>query len=511
MAEAPTTEAPTTEQGYVIPAAVQSWSWMPDLDVVAGLPELRYPGSLDTFEQMQLDPQVTSTLSAVTMPLRSTGWWIDPNGADAEVVQLISEDLGLPVRGVDSANVHPGRTRDRFSFHDHLDLALESLAYGHAAFEQVARIEGGRARLRKLAWRPQRSITDWNIARDGGLESIRQREASRPIPVDRLVVYSHRRRGGAWAGRSVLRTSFKFWLLKERMLQVQATSVDRTGVGMPVYTAAPDPDWMTDPEEARAFMEAQKLAGLKLAEQYRSGANVGASIPAGAKLEVVGVSGNLPDPDKVIRYYDEQVARSVLANFLSLGGENSRGSYALGTTFADFFIQSLQAEARWVCDVLTQHVVEDIVDWNWGPDVRAPRVVCDEIGSKHPVTADAIAALINCGALQADVEIERYLRDTYGIAQRGSTYGKGDLDLVKSRVDIFREMVDAGVTFEAAATAAGLGALQPAVSAEQDTVARTLQQIYLAVGTVITQDEAREIANRVGAGLSIPAPKEDQQ
>ena len=452
-------QAPTNEKGYVLPAAVKAWSWMPDLEVVAGLPELRYPGSLETFEQMQLDPQVTSTLSAVTMPLRSTGWWIDPNGADAEIVQMVSEDLGLPVRGVDSANVHPGRTRDRFSFHDHLDLALESLAYGHAVFEQVARIEGGQARLRKLAWRPQRSISDWSIARDGGLESIQQRDSASPIPVDRLVVYSHRRRGGAWAGRSVLQTSFKFWLLKERMLQVQATSVDRTGVGMPVYTAAPVPDWMIDPDEARAFAEAQKLAGLEIARQYRSGANVGASIPSGAKLEVVGVSGTLPDPDKVIRYYDEQMARSVLANFLSLGGENSRGSYALGTTFADFFIQSLQAEARWVCDVLTQHVVEDIVDWNWGTDVRAPRVVCDEIGSKHPVTADAIATLINCGALQADVEIERYLRDTYGIAQRGNAYGKGDLDLVGSRADIFKQLREAGASFETAAAVAGLTTL----------------------------------------------------
>lgn len=452
-------QAPTNEKGYVLPAAVKAWSWMPDLEVVAGLPELRYPSSLDTFEQMQLDPQVTSTLSAITMPLRSTGWWIDPNGADAEIVQLVSEDLGLPVRGVDSANVHPGRTKDRFSFHDHLDLALEALPYGHAVFEQVARIEGGRARLRKLAWRPQRSISDWSIARDGGLESIQQRDSASPIPVDRLVVYSHRRRGGAWAGRSVLRTSFKFWLLKERMLQVQATSVDRTGVGMPVYTAAPVPDWMIDPDEARAFAEAQKLAGLEIARQYRSGANVGASIPSGAKLEVVGVSGALPDPDKVIRYYDEQMARSVLANFLSLGGENSRGSYALGTTFADFFIQSLQAEAQWVCDVLTQHVVEDIVDWNWGANVRAPRVVCDEIGSKHPVTADAVAALINCGALQADAEIERYLRDTYGIAQRGNAYGKGDLDLVESRADIFKQLREAGASFETAAAVAGLTTL----------------------------------------------------
>ena len=498
--------APTTEQGYVISKG-NTWSWWPDLDESRDLPELAYPGNLDTFDAMALDPQVTSTLSAVTLPLRSTGWWLDANGADADVVQLISEDLGLPVRGVDA--LPPARSRDRFSFAEHLDLALDSLTYGHSVFEIVARVVGSQARLRKLGHRPPRTISKWDVARDGGLRGVQQYD-SPMIPVDRLVVYTHQRRGGAWQGRSVLRTSYKPWLLKERMLRVQMLSVDRTGVGTPIYEAAPTPEWlMNDLERAEQYASDQQAAGLALAEQYQSGERAGAAIPAGAKFTVAGVTGNLPDAEKVIRYYDEQIARSVLANFLSLGGENSRGSYALGTTFADFFVQSLQAEATTLCDVLTQHVVEDIVDWNWGPDARAPRVVCDDIGSKHPVTAEAITQLVNAGAIQADAELERYLRDTYGINQRSNAWGKGDLDQMKVRVEIFQSLMSAGASFDAAAATSGLSSLMPAVGAEQDSVARTLQQIYLAVGSVITQDEAREIANRVGANLPIPAPKED--
>lgn len=460
MAETP----PVDEKGYVIPAT--SWQgWWPDLEVVESIPELRYPESLTSFEQMQIDPQVSSTVAAVTLPLRSTGWWVEPNGADAEVVQHVCENLGLGVRGVDMTT--PVRTRDRFSFAEHLDLALESLTYGHSVFEQVARWDGSRFQLRKLGWRPPRTISKWNVARDGGLESIEQHGMRQPLPVDNLVVYSHRRRGGAWSGRSVLRTSWKFWLLKDRMLRVQATSVDRTGVGTPVYEAAPAPDTM-DADEARAYAEAQRKAGLAIAKQYRSGEESGASIPAGSKLSVIGVSGNLPDPDKVIRYYDEQIGKSVLANFLSLGGENSRGSYALGSTFADFFVQSLQAEAKWLCDVLTQHVVEDLVDWNWGSDARAPRIVCDDIGSKHPVTADAIAALINSGALQPDPGLEQFMRSTYGITQRGPAWGKGDLDNTKTRADMFKQLIDAGASFETAKAAAGLTNLEPAPKEDPD-------------------------------------------
>lgn len=45
---------------------------------------------------------------------------------------------------------------------------------------------------------------------------------------------------------------------------------------------------------------------------------------------------------------------------------------------------------------------------------------------------------------------------------------------------------------------------------KQDTLARTLQQLYLGVGTVITVDEARLMLNTLGAGLDVPAPKELQ-
>ena len=37
-------------------------------------------------------------------------------------------------------------------------------------------------------------------------------------------------------------------------------------------------------------------------------------------------------------------------------------------------------------------------------------------------------------------------------------------------------------------------------------IAELMQKIYLAVGTVITAEEAREIANRIGADLEMPGP-----
>ncbi|HMI47993.1 MAG TPA: phage portal protein, partial [Gemmatimonadaceae bacterium] len=43
-------------------------------------------------------------------------------------------------------------------------------------------------------------------------------------------------------------------------------------------------------------------------------------------------------------------------------------------------------------------------------------------------------------------------------------------------------------------------------AADARDLAELVQKIYLGVGTVLTADEAREIANRAGAGLAIPGP-----
>ena len=72
-----------------------------------------------------------------------------------------------------------------------------------------------------------------------------------------------------------------------------------------------------------------------------------------------------------------------------------------------------------IADVTQQHVIDDLVDANWGMDEPAPRLVFDEIGSKAPATAEAIKQLIDCGALSADPALEAFLRATYGLPVKG--------------------------------------------------------------------------------------------
>ena len=189
-------------------------------------------------------------------------------------------------------------------------------------------------------------------------------------------------------------------------MRVNAQTIERNGMGVPLYKGY-EGEGDDDPGFKR---------GLAIATSWRSGEAAGAAIDNGASLTLEGVSGSLPDALPAIRYHDEQIARAVLAHFLNLGTQT--GSWALGTTFADFFTLSLQSIAEYVADVATAHIVEDIVDANWGPDEQAPMIGFEEIGSRQLVTAQALQALISAGAITMDPQLEAALRETYGLPPR---------------------------------------------------------------------------------------------
>lgn len=481
-----TVPVPANEQGY--DNAGTSGFWLAP-EQPEETPELRWPASVKIYDAMRRqDAQVISVLRAVKLPITRTRWWVDPAGADPEVVESVADNLGLPIKG-QPAGDPPLRSRDRFSWNEHLRHALLSLEFGHSFFEQVYRPPerggDGRARLRKLAWRPPRTISQIDVAEDGGLVAIRQHGvAGKPdvkIERDRLVAYVNEREGGNWLGQSLLRPAYKFWVLKDRLLRVQAQTVDRNGLGVPKYTGAPPSENPSlTAEELQALAAAELKAGLALARQYRSGNNAGISVPHGADFELLGVSGDLPDADSPIRYYDEQIARAVLAHFLNLGTET--GSWALGSTFADFFTLSLEAVALHIDDVATSHIVEDLVDLNFGTEVRAPRIVHEEIGSRHPATAEAIKMLIDCRALVPDANLEAHLRTGFGLPEADP----GTARPVPVPGAVVKD--DAAVAREAAEVA---------------------QKAYLSVDVLLDREEARDLVKRAGAEIKpadLPEP-----
>ncbi len=416
--------AAVRERGYARAGASTFWE---DLTNEA-TPEVRWPESISVFEAMvRQDAQASSVLSAVATPIMRTTWRIDGTGCRPEVVAHVAADLGLPIVGEEN-KVPATRTRGRFSWTDHLSTAVpDHLQFGHAVFEQVyypprAVADGGDGlfHLRKLGYRPARTIAAWNVAPDGGLLSIQQHAAVQlsnalaafnvgpvgdPLKVDRLVVYTNKRKGSNWIGESVLRAAYKNVMLKDLFLRIDAQVVERNGLGIPVHTAGDNSQEHID-------------AGQLIVENLRAGDNSGASLGKDAKLELMGVTGTLPNILEKVKYHDEQISRSVLAHFLNLGSQT--GSWALGSTFADFFTLAIQAIAENVRETATNHIVEDLVDINYGQDEPAPRLVFDEIGSRQESILASISSLITAGVLHPDEDLEKFIRSALGLPPLGA-------------------------------------------------------------------------------------------
>lgn len=464
-------------------------------------PQLVWPKSNDAYDKMRREePQVVSVLRAVMLPILSAKYQLDPGDAREEVVERLAADLGLPIKGRDP--VPPMRTRGRFSWSEYLRLSLLSLVYGHSVFEQVYEPDGdGLLRLKKLAWRPPRTISEFLVAPDGGLEAIRQhglmsgQRGGVRIPVSHLVVHVNEREGANWIGQSLLRSAFKMCMLKDRVLRVQTMSIERNGLGVPVYTAAPVPDGASA-ERHEEWVKSEQEAGLQIAQDFRAGDDSGASIPHGARLELLALTGKLPDTDRPLKYFDEQIARAVLAHVLNLGGDDSTGSYALGDTLESIFTNSLNAVAAAFVDTTQQHVIEDYVDLNWGENEPAPRLVVSKIGADTPVTADAIRALVDAKVITPDDALESHVRELMGLPAR--------------LAEIIPDAAPAVTPEQSERLATEIATATDAEQARY--AAETLQKAYLGVGKVLTRREIRELVRRSGADIDPDAePDEDEE
>lgn len=397
-------------------------------------PELEFPYSIPIFDRMRrTESQIGGILSAIALPVTKTRRYLDTDGVNPQVVQVVDTELGLS-RGKGRGR----RRRQGIVWSDHLRLLLLALPLGFAPFEQV--YEPGTptadqdlvslprvAHLRKLGLRHPRTIQAINVDSDGGLKSITQtapgydtytpghggtgrvvmlaptgviQYRAQTIGVERLVMYCLNREGADWAGNSILRNSYKNWLIKDMLLRVSAQAVERNGMGLPVVGFDPN----TGSQD-----EAQQIAS-----QARAGATAGIALPTGYTFHLEGVTGATADALPLIAYHDQAMSRSALAMFLDLGHDN--GARSLGDTFVDYFTASVNVTNEWIDETTTEHVIRDLVELNYGPDEPYPVLRSDPVNSESTPTAQALGVLADAGLLgPVDDGLIDDVRQRYGL------------------------------------------------------------------------------------------------
>lgn len=404
--QAPTNEIGTILQGSFSPQSMAPWTSF--VDQVEWVPELTWPTSVETYNKMRSDSQLSALYAGTVLPIRHWKWSIDPNGAEDAMVEKISRDLNLPIQGEDPKPL--GRQKRRFSFDQHVRKAMYAGIYGHYFFEQTGEIgDDGLWHLRKLAERPPKTIQEIKVATDGGLVSIKQNINSKAfsgtldmpeIPVDRLVAYVWEQEGGDWVGRSWFRDVYKNWLIKDRLVRVDAINHERSG-GVP-YTVAPPGATPTEIDRMH-----------EMARDFKIGETSGGALPYGAELHIARAAGT--DVIASVRYHDEAMARKFLLMVMQLG-QTQTGSRALGATFVDFFSQGLETVGIWFRDLFNEHVIEDDIDWNYGEDVDFTPLLTFEHDPE--IDVQSLATLVDKGAIVVDKDLEEELRKELGLPRK---------------------------------------------------------------------------------------------
>lgn len=386
------------------------WAYFVDTREYA--PELQWPASIPILERMETDAQLKGLLLATTLPIRRFRWELDPNEADPEVVEHAAEDLNLPIRGEEPTPRRGGVNHDA-----HMAHALRALSQGHYHFEELVELrEDGLLHLVKLGTRPPRSIIGIRTDEHGNLEAIEQMPGGfsaggriigglgsmgiRTIEENRLLTYVwDSRDDGDQVGNSMLRPTYRNWLVKDALIRVDAVKHERNAMGIPWF-------------EVDAGASKDQIESLaQRAEEIRASTVGGGAGPG--KLRIAGVEGTLPDTIGSIRYHDEQMSKAMMLLLFNLGGDARTGARALGETFVDTYLEMQAAIADWYVE-RTQALIDRQVERNWGPDERAPLLTYTRIETAELAFKD-LALGVEKGLIAVDPELRAYIGERWKV------------------------------------------------------------------------------------------------
>lgn len=293
------------------------------------------------------------------------------------------------------------------SLDDHISEALSYLTYGFSWFEVVykrregdfrspkknSKFEDGRIGVKKIAIRAPWTVESFEVDQSTGEILGMWQEASwgkRPamIPVEKSIYYRTTSLNNDPSGRSVLRNAYVSYTYLNKIQSYEAIAIERELHGVPVgrmpaeYLSA---EATTDQANLRSQFE-RILRDLKNNEQGYALLPSDLYVDADGKptsqrlmdVELITANGSRSiDIDPVVKRYQHDIARSLMAEFLMLG--SGSGSYALSKTKTDLFLRSLESYINTIVDVLNKQLVERLWQLNGLDWATMPKLVAGDV------------------------------------------------------------------------------------------------------------------------------------
>lgn len=284
---------------------------------------------------------------------------------------------------------------------------------------QNSRYNDGKLGWRKWPVRSQESLNKWDIDESGGLRGMVQTTevgGTTPVPIEKALLFRTNTARGNPEGRSLIRNAYRPHFFKKRIEEIEAVGIERDLAGLPV--AFMDPTYLSS---AASPAEIQvRDAVLNIVKGIKRNEMEGVVFPLaydqqGNKtmdLQLLSSGGSRQfDTDKIVARYNQQIAMSVLADFLLLGHEGV-GSQALGASKIDLWMMAVEALALAIAETVNNHAIPRLLKLN-GMDVEeCPKLVFGQVDHIDlGLLGTFIKNMTDAGVITPDPTLEDFARE----------------------------------------------------------------------------------------------------
>lgn len=295
------------------------------------------------------DGTVKALYNFLTLPILANTWRIvaDENDKDEVQAQLVKDNFQLPL--------HRGGMSTPFQLV--LSQSIRAILEGFALFEKVYDIrEDGKIIYRKIAHRDSETIT---LLRDekGGFGGAKQKFYTPTagyneviIPVEKLFLYTYGKDTSFLYGESAFKAAYYHYDKKHKFYYLLGIQAQSSAVAPRIVRGPKDPE-STDKEAT------QKAAG-------EFGVKTTIYIPDGFDIESYDTKRNM-ELLPVINHHNMEMSRSVMAQFMMLGGENQSGSFALSKDQSDMFLMAIRGTMRDLESHINSYLIPDLHTLNF--------------------------------------------------------------------------------------------------------------------------------------------------
>ena len=260
--------------------------------------------------------------------------------------------------------------------------------------------------VRKIACRAPWTVSRFDVEDKSGdvlgiYQDVGYGSGKHYIPTSKSLYYRTTVLNGDPSGRSILRNAYSSYVYLNNLQSIEAIAVERELAGIPV-ARIPSEYLSSDASAAQSGFVGnlqQILRDVKFNEQGyiitpsdtypdKDGSPTNIRL---VDIELMSSNGkrNL-DIDPIVRRYQHDIARSVLSEFLMLGGGNN-GSYALSKSKTDLFLRALESYIQAIVDVLNKQLVERLWQLN---GLNYDLMPCIKAGDVAPHDLREIAAFL---------------------------------------------------------------------------------------------------------------------